>query len=124
MFVVGMSGTEPDYYIEKMIRERNIGGVLLFGYNLQSLSQTRSLVGSLQQLSLETEPAIPMFVAVDQEGGEVASVPWIAPQPPASVLGEQRRRSGNGATRGRCTTFTSRWAAVCGKPESTRTSRP
>ena len=89
MFVVGMSGTEPDYYIEKMIRERNIGGVLLFGYNLQSLSQTRSLVGSLQQLSLETEPAIPMFVAVDQEGGEVASVPWIAPQPPASVLGER-----------------------------------
>ena len=25
MFVVSMSGTEPDYYIEKMIRERNIG---------------------------------------------------------------------------------------------------
>ncbi len=36
MFVVGMSGTEPDYYIEKMVRELNIGGVLLFGYNMES----------------------------------------------------------------------------------------
>jgi beta-N-acetylhexosaminidase len=36
MFVVSMSGTEPDYYIEKMIRERNIGGILLFGSNMES----------------------------------------------------------------------------------------
>ena len=88
MFVVGMSGTEPDYYVERMIRERNIGGILLFGYNMQSLPQTRSLVQSLQQISLETDPAMPLFVAVDQEGGEVASVPWVSPQPPASALGE------------------------------------
>ena len=89
MFVVGMSGTEPDYYIEKMVRQRNVGSVLLFGYNMRSLAQTRALVSSLQRLSLETEPAIPLLVAVDQEGGEVASVPWIPAQPPASALGDR-----------------------------------
>ena len=87
MFVVSTSGTEPDYYIEKMIRERNVGGVLLFGYNMRGEPQTRSLVSSLQGLALETEPSIPLFVAVDQEGGEVSSVPWATPQPAASEVG-------------------------------------
>lgn len=87
MFVVGMAGTEPDYYIEKMVRERNIGGVLLFGYNMKSEAQTLALTKSLQELSLATEPSIPLFVAVDQEGGEVSSAPWVTPQPAAADLG-------------------------------------
>ena len=87
MFVVGMSGTEPDYYIEKMVRERNIGGVLLFGYNMQSKEQTRALTESLQELSIATEPSTPLFIAVDHEGGEVAHAPWVPPQPSAAELG-------------------------------------
>src|SRR5215203_1211359 len=75
MFIVSMDGTEPNYYIEKMIRERNIGGVLLFGHNMESEEQTKELTDSLQRLSIETEPAIPLFVAVDHEGGEVQSAP-------------------------------------------------
>ncbi len=89
MFVVGMSGTEPDYYIEKMVRERNVGGVLLFGYNMESEEQTRGLVDSLQELAMQTEPAIPLFVAVDHEGGEVQSAPWVSAQPPAAEVGER-----------------------------------
>lgn len=87
MFVVGLSGTEPDYYIEKMVRERNIGGVLLFGYNMQSEQQTSALTGSLQELSLATEPSIPLFIAVDHEGGDVSHAPWVSPQPSAAELG-------------------------------------
>lgn len=87
MFVVGMVGTEPDYYIEKMVRERNIGGVLLFGYNMESKEQTRALSGSLQELALATEPSTPLFIAVDHEGGEVSHAPWVTPQPSAADLG-------------------------------------
>ena len=87
MFVVSVGGTEPDYDVEKMIRERNIGGVLLFGYNMESYAQTRRLVSSLQQLSVRTEPAVPLFVAVDQEGGDVAHAPWVSPQPAAAEIG-------------------------------------
>src|SRR5215204_3973719 len=89
MFVISVGGTEPDYYIEKMVRERNIGGVILFGYNMKSEQQVKSLTGSLQKLSMETEPAIPLFVAVDQEGGDVASAPWVAPEPAAAEVGSQ-----------------------------------
>lgn len=87
MFIIGMEGTESNYYIEKMVRERNIGGVLLLGYNMESEEQTKALTDSLQHLSLETEPAIPLFVAVDYEGGEVQSAPWVSAQPAAAEVG-------------------------------------
>lgn len=89
MFVVSVTGTEPDYYIEKMVRERNIGGVLLFGYNMESEAQTRALVDSLQGLAMNTGPATPLFVAVDQEGGEISSAPWVTQQPAAAEIGER-----------------------------------
>jgi beta-N-acetylhexosaminidase len=87
MFIVAMGGTEPDYYIEKMISERNIGGVILFGHNMEGEAQTRELTGSLQELSMRTQPSIPLFVAVDQEGGEISKAPWVAPQPAAAQIG-------------------------------------
>jgi beta-N-acetylhexosaminidase len=87
MFVISVGGTEPDYYINKMIRERNIGGVLLFGYNMKSEAQTKALTGALQDLSMRTEPSVPLLVAVDQEGGEVSSAPWVSRQPAAARVG-------------------------------------
>ena len=89
MFVVSVGGTQPDYYIEKMVRERNIGGVILFAYNMKSEEQVESLTGRLQRLSMQTEPAVPLFVAVDQEGGDIASAPWVAPQPAAAEVGSR-----------------------------------
>ena len=89
MFVVGMDGTEPNYYVEKMVRERNVGGVLLLGHNLESAEQTKALADSLQRLSVETEPATPLFVAVDYEGGEVGSAPWVSKQPSAVEVGSR-----------------------------------
>ena len=89
MFMVGMDGTEPNYYIEKMVRERNVGGVLLLGHNLESEEQTKALTGSLQELAMQTEPAVPLLVAVDYEGGEVGSAPWVSGQPSAAEVGER-----------------------------------
>ena len=87
MFVVGMDGTAPNYHIEEMVGERNIGGVLLLGHNMESEEQTRELADSLQHLSMETQPATPLFVAVDHEGGEVQGAPWVSPQPSAAEVG-------------------------------------
>jgi beta-N-acetylhexosaminidase len=87
MFMISMGGTRPDYYVNKMIRERDIGGVLLVGYNMKSEAQTAALTGALQRLSMRTRPAIPLFVAVNQEGGEISSAPWVAPQPAAARVG-------------------------------------
>ena len=89
MFVISVGGTEPDYYIEKMVRERNIGGVILFGYNMKSEGQVKSLTTSLQDLSMRTEPRVPLIVAVDQEGGDIASAVWVEPEPTAAEVGRR-----------------------------------
>src|SRR5919112_69958 len=87
LFVVGMDGTAPNYHIEEMVGERNIGGVLLLGHNMESEEQTRELADSLQHLSMETQPATPLFVAVDHEGGEVQGAPWVPAQASAAEVG-------------------------------------
>src|SRR5215213_7415635 len=88
MFVVGVGGTEPDYYIEKMLRERNIGGIILHDYNMQSKERTQAMVSELQKLSIKTSLCIPLIVAVDQEGGRVSSAPWVTYHPPAAAVGQ------------------------------------
>jgi len=74
MLMVGFWGTEPDYYISKMINERNIGGVILMKYNFADSEQTKILINKLQTMSMETNPGIPLFISVDQEGGIVSRV--------------------------------------------------
>jgi beta-N-acetylhexosaminidase len=88
MFMVSMDGTQPDSYIEKMIKERNVGGVILFGRNIESEEQTQSLTSALQDLSMHTPASIPLLIAADQEGGRVARLPWIIHQPAAAVVGQ------------------------------------
>jgi beta-N-acetylhexosaminidase len=89
MFVISVGGTEPDYYVERMVRERNVGGVILFAHNMRSEIQVETLTRALQKLSMETEPAVPLFVAVDHEGGDIASAPWVSPQPAATEIGRR-----------------------------------
>ncbi|NTV05584.1 MAG: glycoside hydrolase family 3 [Chlorobiaceae bacterium] len=57
------------------IRERHIGGVVLFDYDVPSHSPSRN-ISSPQQLSLLTQELqeatqIPLLIAIDQEGGKV-----------------------------------------------------
>lgn len=78
MIMVGFRGlriTDRDFIV-KDIEERHIGGVVLFDYdvptrsfsrNIESLEQLRSLTAALQKIS----PS-PLFIAVDQEGGQVS----------------------------------------------------
>ncbi len=74
MMMVGFWGDKPDYYINKMIEERNVGGVILLKYNIKTKEQLKSLINDLQLRSNDTNPGIPLFVAVDQEGGQVSRV--------------------------------------------------
>jgi beta-N-acetylhexosaminidase len=77
MLMVGFWGEEPDYYINKMIDERNVGGVVLLNYNLKNKEQTIKLVDSLQNRSLKTGLGIPLLISTDQEGGAVSRVEFL-----------------------------------------------
>ncbi|MFH5885541.1 glycoside hydrolase family 3 protein [Halalkalibaculum sp. DA3122] len=77
MLMVGFRGTEIDAGnpIVEDIRDRNIGGVILFDYdvpsqhplrNIQSADQVKRLTEQLQHLA-----STPLFIGIDQEGGQV-----------------------------------------------------
>ena len=88
MIMVGFRGlavTDRDP-IARDIRERHIGGVILFDYdvptrtwgrNIDSPGQLRRLIGTLQNMA-----ATPLFVAVDQEGGRIVRLKEKAGFPP------------------------------------------
>jgi beta-N-acetylhexosaminidase len=78
MLMAGFKGFEAadTSHIVRDIRKFHLGGVILFDYdvpasspnrNIDSPDQVRNLITSLQSLS-----DVPLFIAVDQEGGRVA----------------------------------------------------
>ena len=68
MLMVGYGpGTEVPDTLQADIADRNLGGVILLAYNVDSPQSLRRLTGDLQQ-----EAEIPLFIAIDQEGGRVA----------------------------------------------------
>lgn len=67
MIMVGFDGTSVPDTLAVDIGQRNLGGVILYGHNLSNPQQIKDLTMQLQQLA-----QIPLFIAIDQEGGRVA----------------------------------------------------
>lgn len=97
MLLVGFRGTsvDADSTIMRDIREHNLGGVILFDRdvqlqsperNIQSPAQVRALTASLQ-----ASARVPLFIAVDQEGGKVRRFRedrGFASSPSAKAMGQ------------------------------------
>lgn len=80
MFVVNLEqldGSEGDCYefrectddMKASMASFKLGGVILFARNIESEDQTKKLIGDLQE-----NAQIPLFVSVDEEGGDVARI--------------------------------------------------
>jgi len=69
LFIFGFNGTTLNPDIQNMIENRYIGGVLLLNKNIQDTKQLKRLNSDLQSIS-----QLPLFIAVDQEGGSVARI--------------------------------------------------
>lgn len=85
LFVAGFDGTTPTDDIERLITERRLGGIIYFSRNIESPGQLRTLSRGLQQCVPTDGP--PLLVAIDQEGGRVARLPWDTALPSAMALG-------------------------------------
>ncbi|WIV13344.1 beta-N-acetylhexosaminidase [Proteiniborus sp. MB09-C3] len=73
MVVVGLEGYTLDDNSRKMIEEYKVGGIIIFGKNVESSSQLLSLVNSLKETNSKNR--IPLFISVDEEGGRVSRMP-------------------------------------------------
>lgn len=71
MVMVGFHGSAPEdawpVQLKAQIEAGLVGGVILYGYNIQARDQTRTLVASLHERAL----TLPLWMALDQEGGRV-----------------------------------------------------
>lgn len=68
--MVGFDGTEPPVDLIQLIREEEIGAVILFRRNIKSLEQLKCLTGQLQDLA-----GGKLLIGIDHEGGRVFRMP-------------------------------------------------
>lgn len=59
--------------LASLIKKHQLGGVILFSENVQSVTQIQQLTSDIQKLRPHSR--LPMFIAIDQEGGRVARLP-------------------------------------------------
>ena len=71
LLMIGFGGTHVTPHIRFWVRERHVGGVALFSRNITGLEQTARFTRELHALTADSTP---MFVALDQEGGNVVRV--------------------------------------------------
>lgn len=72
LFICGFGGREVGPVPKAHITRRFIGGLILYDRNIQTPEQVAALTTELQIVA-ETNPrTIPLFIAIDQEGGKVA----------------------------------------------------
>ncbi|HDL19265.1 MAG TPA: glycoside hydrolase family 3 protein, partial [Bacteroidetes bacterium] len=67
MIMVGFSGTKLDDSLTVDLSQRNLGGVILFGWNCDNPVQIQTLTAKIRDAA-----KTPPFIAIDQEGGKVA----------------------------------------------------
>lgn len=88
MLLIGFSGTVvgAGSQIVEAVRSGKVGGVVLFGGNVQGVEQMKTLTATLQAAA-----ATPLFVSLDQEGGLVSRLgSWagLSSNHSAQYLGE------------------------------------
>ena len=71
LFMAGMPGTCLDEDTELLIRDYNLGGIILFSRNIEDPMQLARLCRDIQKAAVKYH-CDPLFLAVDQEGGRVA----------------------------------------------------
>ena len=71
LFMAGMPGPRLDSGTLSLIRDRGLGGVILFKRNIVDPLQVAALCNDLQETALKYQ-SVPLFLGVDQEGGRVA----------------------------------------------------
>ena len=69
--MVGFEGKQFNRYLEFLIRDLKVGGVILFSQNVETPGQIKKLCGAVQEFARQSGQP-PLIIAIDQEGGQVA----------------------------------------------------
>ncbi|WP_211749726.1 beta-N-acetylhexosaminidase [Paenibacillus sp. Marseille-Q4541] len=88
LIIAGFSGTQLAAEEAQFIASGQIGGVILFGPNVENKHQLLKLINDIKASNPEGNK--PLFISVDEEGGRVSRLPDGKTEfPSALVIGEQ-----------------------------------
>ncbi len=85
LLLVFVSGRELSPSLQRSIDEYHAGGIVLFQDNISDSLQTVTLINAAQTAAISANVGIPLFVAVDQEGGTISRMPQTAPVFPSQM---------------------------------------
>jgi len=85
LYMLGWVGEEPSPLIIDWIRQRDLGGVKIFGWNTSDTLRLARTVGELQKASMESTFNIPLLIATDQEGGWIRHVRGATSETPGNM---------------------------------------
>lgn len=80
MVMIGIQGTKIDDDSLYMLHQFHMGGVILFDRNMENPEQVKQLTSDLQAQSNEK---VPLFIGVDEEGGDVVRMAEKLTPPPS-----------------------------------------
>ncbi len=73
MMFAGVSGTTLQQETTSLIHDYKVGGLILYGNNLETPQQTVTLMNALMAANVNNQ--LPLFLGTDQEGGKVVRLP-------------------------------------------------
>lgn len=91
VFVTGVRGTGPTHRELRLVRRRHLGGAILMGHDTVGVDATRRIAHRLQRHA--TSDGVGLWVAADQEGGQVQRLQGsgFSTIPDALTQGRMRR---------------------------------
>ena len=98
--MTGMDGRVPSSGLLERIRGGEVGGVILFGFNIGSTSALARLTAELQAAAAAGGNP-PLLIAVDQEGGAVRRLPAGPPDLSPAAMGREGS-AGQAGSEGSC----------------------
>ncbi|WKC58165.1 glycoside hydrolase family 3 protein [Borrelia sp. P9F1] len=69
MFMISYPGEQITNFTLNFIKDKNLGGIKIFGWNAGSLPMLIDSINKAQVMSQRNRFKIPLFIATDQEGG-------------------------------------------------------
>ena len=85
MMMIGIYGYDIDENVSWMLHQYHCGGIILYDRNMDTKAQVKQLIDNVQN---QAEEKVPLFVAIDEEGGTVARMKHeIEPAPSQEKIG-------------------------------------
>jgi len=74
LFTFGFKGPTISPELEILLKDRKVGGLLLYSYNMENPKQLRKLTEAIQNMAVKEGSGVPLFLATDQEGGNLVTI--------------------------------------------------